>query len=96
MPASSSSSALIVYEHMLAHHLRTAAELRSIDERDVEAGTEWLGGPAQTLLEEATRGERVARKMIEAWHRDRTTDAQWRREIEQAVRARFDRRTERP
>ncbi|RYF12004.1 MAG: hypothetical protein EOO77_18260 [Oxalobacteraceae bacterium] len=89
MPALPDPIALAVYRHMWAHHQRVASEARTLIDREAKAASKELQD-AISLLERSRRGERIARKMVEAWQRDVALDVQWRTEVEQAIREQFD------
>jgi len=87
------SSSLATYERMLNYHGAVALGLEAtLKSDDDEANFGHVERCVFELLEAARRSERVAAKLIEAWHRDMTAHSGWQEVEEAKRRARFTRR----
>lgn len=90
MPERPNSFSLSTYERMLTYHSAVAAGLEVVLGPDNHAPSSGqVDRCARRLLETARRNQRIAAKLIEAWHRDVAMQADWQSAREANRRTRF-------
>jgi hypothetical protein len=91
MPSSPHPVALSVYESLFARHHGTMLRIQQEIDRCRNGALDRHSGNGDPLLERARQGERVALKLIDAWHREVTLVHEHEGELRRAIHRRFAR-----
>ena len=91
MASSPDPIAVSVYESLFARHHGTMLRIQQEIDRCRNGALDLQSGSGDPLLERARQGERVALKLIDAWHREVTLVHEHEAESRHAIHRRFAR-----